>query len=322
MAAYLRRSKWCGKRSKEMWSGILPIYKPRGLRSTHCVEKIRNLFGRSVKTGHGGTLDSSASGVLVLLLGGATRLSSLVMQMPKEYIAVLQLGIETSTCDATGEGISTGDYRAVSARCIDDLLPSFVGWRMQSPPMISAVHVSGQRAHEIYRSGKEPEIEPRPVFIEKICRLGCLSDCGKFALYIRCGKGTYVRSIARDIGRKLGCYAHIRELTRRSVGPYTLGNTLKINDFKITREQATKASLPPTSLSEYLPSYFLADEQVMRLRNGMSIPFQSGKRQSYGKYAPKGAYLFYSDTMMTVAHLDYADVISVRPDVNINIEND
>ncbi|MDR1508303.1 MAG: tRNA pseudouridine(55) synthase TruB, partial [Synergistaceae bacterium] len=162
-----------------MLQGLLPIDKPVGLRSSHCVEQVKRLTGKGVKVGHGGTLDSSASGVLVLLLGAATRASGYVMLMPKTYRAVIRLGAETTTCDYTGRITAIGDCRKVKESDIDEVIPSFIGWRMQTPPEISAVHVNGRRAHEISRAGGNPEISPRPVFVESIRRAGAVSDDGE-----------------------------------------------------------------------------------------------------------------------------------------------
>ena len=157
-----------------MFQGFLPINKPVGMRSTGCVERIKRILGRGVKVGHGGTLDSTACGVLVLLLGGATRLSSLVMQMPKTYRTVIKLGSETTTCDYSGETTIFGDAGGVTDEDVDDVLPSFLGWRIQIPPEVSAVHVGGRRAYEIFHSGGSPDIKPRPVFIESVRRVGNL----------------------------------------------------------------------------------------------------------------------------------------------------
>ncbi|MDR2780453.1 MAG: tRNA pseudouridine(55) synthase TruB, partial [Synergistaceae bacterium] len=204
-----------------MFQGLLPIDKPLGLRSSQCVELVKKLTGGGAKVGHGGTLDSSASGMLVLLLGGATRASGYVMLMPKTYSAVVRLGAETTTCDYTGHITRLKDFRGVKESDIDEIVPSFIGWRMQTPPEISAVHVNGRRAHKISRAGGKPEIPPRPVFVESIRRDGAISGDGCVRLLIRCGKGTYVRSIARDIGRRLGCLAHVAALRRLSVGPFS-----------------------------------------------------------------------------------------------------
>ena len=197
-----------------MFQGLLPVDKPLGLRSSRCVELVKALAGKGTKVGHGGTLDSSASGVLVLLLGGATRASGYVMSMPKTYRAVVRIGAETTTCDYTGQITGLGDFSRVKESDIDEVIPSFIGWRMQVPPEISAVHVNGRRAHRISRAGCKPEIPPRPVFVESIRREGVISDDRDVELLIRCGKGTYVRSIARDIGRRLGCMAHVAGLRR------------------------------------------------------------------------------------------------------------
>ena len=135
-------------------SGILPVNKPEGLRSTDCVQKIRSILGRSLKVGHGGTLDSTASGLLVILVGQATRLSNFVMELPKVYEAEVALGRGTTTDDASGETTERAPWGHVTDSALDSALCAFFGWRMQRPPAVSAVHVGGERAHAIARSGR------------------------------------------------------------------------------------------------------------------------------------------------------------------------
>jgi tRNA pseudouridine(55) synthase len=283
------------------------------------VEEIKRILGRGVKVGHGGTLDSFASGLLVILVSGATRLSNLVNQMPKVYRATVKLGAETSTCDLTGETLFSSEWNGVNEEEIDALLPAFQGWRLQAPPKVSAVHVGGRRAHEIFRLGGDPEIQPRPVFIEIIRRESPISPEGEFRLFIRCGKGTYIRSVARDIGRILGCGAHLSSLRRESVGSFTLGGSVTFGErFSIDRDQVKSALIPISAMEDFLPTYALPEEDIERLSNGLSVFFSRASRSSFGRFSPTGAVAFNSKTLLSVARLESLNgELYALPEINI-----
>ncbi len=304
-----------------MLAGLLALDKPEGVRSTACVEKVRRILGRDVKVGHGGTLDSSACGLLVILLGGATRLSSLVMQMPKTYRATIALGVDTTTCDATGERIFCGDWSRVGETAIDRTLPAFLGWRMQVPPQISAVHVDGRRAHELARGGETPRIEPRPVFIEKIDRVSSLAGDGTFTLLIRCGKGTYVRSIARDLGRSLGCGAHIAALSREIVGPLSLAGAWRPDgNFSISKDELMPMIQPLDIMEKFLPCYRLPDADMSRLASGLGAFASDSFRVSAGEGSPARVLLARSENLFSVCCADYREGrLFLSPETNIKL---
>lgn len=293
------------------------------MRSSVCVEKTRRILGRSVKVGHGGTLDSTASGLLVLLIAGATRLSNLVMQMPKIYRATIKLGVSTSTCDYSGEPIFVSDASGIKADDIDNVLSGFLGWRMQLPPKVSAVHIDGRRAHEIYRNGDDPDIKPRPVFVEKIRRISPLSDDGCFTLLVHCGKGTYIRSIARDIGQILGCGAHISALEREQSGYFSLCESLAPHhEYFLKKEEILQAMLSITTLEKFLPSYRLTEENMRRLANGLDARFVDAERCGFGKIPPKDTLMFFFQSTISLAHVEknVDGAYHILPDVNINTE--
>ncbi|MDR3254361.1 MAG: tRNA pseudouridine(55) synthase TruB [Synergistaceae bacterium] len=312
---------------------FLPVDKSVGVLSTRCVEDVRHVLkdagdaerrrvgkaSRETRVGHGGTLDSSASGLLILLIAGATRLSTIVMGMPKVYRAVVKLGSETSTCDYTGDILFSSAWEGVHYEDIDALLPSFMGWRMQTPPKASAVHVGGRRAHEIFRFGGDPEIEPRPIFIEWIKRVGPISHDGEVTLLIRCGKGTYIRSIARDIGRALGCGAHISALVRESIGPFTRRNAMKIDlESDIDPEELRESMIPVTILEEFLPTYSMPEDDMLRLSNGLGALFSHASRRSFGKFPPDGTMSFVSSRLFSIGRVERRDgELCVIPDVNL-----
>lgn len=284
-----------------MKTGFLTLDKPRGARSTWCVERVRRILGRGAKVGHGGTLDSSASGLLVILLGGATRLSSLVMLMPKTYRARIALGSETTTCDASGEVTARADWRFTDEAAIERALPAFLGWRMQVPPQISAVHVNGRRAHEVVRSGGEPMIEPRPVFVEKIDRVSPLAEDGTFTLSIRCGKGTYVRGIASDLGRSLGCGAHIAALSRERVGPMLREGAYAPDDeFSVSKDELLSMVKSLDIMERFLPCYRLPEGDMAKLASGQGVWAARSSRTSAGEMSPEGIVMARSKDLLSV----------------------
>lgn len=305
-----------------MKTGFLALDKPRGARSTWCVERVRRILGRDAKVGHGGTLDSSASGLLVILLGGATRLSNLVMQMPKTYSAKIALGAETTTCDATGETTARGDWSAVDEAAIERALPAFLGWRMQVPPQISAVHVNGRRAHEVARGGEEARIEPRPVFIEKIDRVSPLAEDGSFLLSICCGKGTYVRSIARDLGRSLGCGAHIATLSRERVGPLHLAEAYAPDEkFSISKDELLSMVKPLEMMEKFLPCYLLPEEEMSRLASGLGVSVAHSLRTSIGESCPERIVMARSKDLLSICRAEHREGrLFLLPETNIRIE--
>jgi tRNA pseudouridine(55) synthase len=303
-----------------MFQGFLPIYKPVGLRSSVCVEKVKRILGKKTKVGHGGTLDSSAGGVLVILLGASTRLSEYVMKMPKIYRAVLKLGSETTTCDYTGDVTATGDARNIRESDVDSLIPRFLGWRMQAPPDISAIHVNGQRAHKISRAGRIPDLAQRPVFIERVRREGPISPEGELSLTINCGKGTYVRAIARDMGRVLGCRAHIAALTRLAIGPFSAENALRVDeDFSVLRDGIASAVYPPESLGSYLPLYSAGENDASKLANGRTIMFSGLRRETCGARCPGETIMISGRNAATVGTVGKIDgKVTVKPEINIS----
>jgi tRNA pseudouridine(55) synthase len=306
-----------------MFQGFLPIYKPVGLRSSECVEKIKRTLGNKIKVGHGGTLDSSAGGVLVILLGASTRLSGYVMRMPKTYRAVLKLGSETTTCDYTGDVTATGDARNISESDVDSVIPRFLGWRMQVPPEISAIHVNGRRAHEMRRAGETPDLTPRPVFIKSVRREGPILPEGELTLTINCGKGVYVRAIARDMGRTLGCRAHRAALTRLAIGPFSLENALRVDEnFSVRRDDMASAVCPPESLGSYLPLYSAGESDAFKLAQGRTIIFSGVKRETCGAHCPDETIIISRRNAVTVGTLCEVDgTVVVKPEINIDEMN-
>ncbi len=247
-------------------SGIILINKPVGITSTECVRLVRTKFD-NIKTGHTGTLDSTASGLLIVLTGNATRLSNFLMALPKVYVAEVKLGAETDTNDYAGEIINSGSFEHVNENLIDDVLYKFMGLREQVPPEISALKINGQPAHELKRSGQDVRLTPRPIMIYEIKRVSDYDkQNGIFKLQIKCGRGTYIRSIARDIGRIFNCGAHLKSLKRISTGIFNIFdeniNPPDAENFKITPVQKAALNFNSVLLSEYGDKKFFNGSNV------------------------------------------------------------
>ncbi|MCE5200928.1 MAG: tRNA pseudouridine(55) synthase TruB [Synergistaceae bacterium] len=301
-------------------TGFLPLNKPVGMRSTRCVEMVRSILGRKIKVGHGGTLDSTASGLLVLLVGQCTRLSNFVMEMPKCYGTVVSLGSETSTDDASGEILCANEWRHVTESSIDTALCGFMGWRMQAPPKISAVHVDGERAHNLTRSGQDIELAEKPVYFAMVRRTGPISPNGEVPFMIRCRKGTYIRSFARDLGRALGCGAHVLQLERLSVGPFDITACRNAEELSgISSEELAGEILPLSSLCGTVPMYKADAAGGRRLSNGQGVSLSSLDRVCYGGFiSASNSIIVTSEGIFSVCSAAAAGgTICLMPAVNI-----
>ena len=198
--------------------GLVIVDKPAGWTSHDVVARCRKIFGQK-RVGHAGTLDPDATGVLLVGLGGVTRLMRFLTPLRKAYIAELVLGTATSTLDASGSTTGTWDMSSVTLDDVRAAAAKFVGHIEQVPPMVSAVQVGGRRLHEIARAGEEIEREPRPVTVYRY-DVAPTEAPGVFAMDVECSSGTYVRTLAADVGTALGGGAHLRNLRRTAIGPF------------------------------------------------------------------------------------------------------
>ncbi|MDP8299864.1 MAG: tRNA pseudouridine(55) synthase TruB [Candidatus Tantalella remota] len=199
-------------------AGILVVDKEKGMTSHDVVQIVRKRFSIK-KVGHAGTLDPNATGVLVLLLGRATKLSNTYLSEEKEYEATMKLGERTDSADSDGEVIHTAEVKC-SAEDIAEVLECFKGETEQVPPMVSAKKINGERLYKLARRGIEVERAPQKIFIKKLDRLDV--DIPFVKISVACSKGTYIRQLADDIGEKLGCGAHLSELRRTRSGSFTI----------------------------------------------------------------------------------------------------
>jgi len=216
-------------------SGWLILDKPQGMTSTQAVGKIRWLFDAQ-KAGHAGTLDPLATGVLPIALGEATKTVSHAVDGDKAYRFTVRWGVETDTDDAEGQVVETSDQRP-DAAAIRALLPEFVGSILQRPPSFSAIKVNGERAYDLARDGELVELDARPIDIDRL-DLVASPDAESSVFEAECGKGTYVRSLARDMGRRLGCFGHVTALRRTRVGAFDETTTVKLDALIAATEAA------------------------------------------------------------------------------------
>lgn len=208
--------------------GIIVINKPPGITSHDAVSFVRRKF-KMRRVGHAGTLDPMATGVLVMLLGKATKLFDQFVSFDKAYQATLTLGLTTSTADIQGEVIQRLPYDQVSSWQIEEVFKRFMGPLQQIPPMVSAVKQKGERLYKLARRGVHIERNPRTIRIDTLELIDFLKPDVKF--YVECSKGTYVRQLAQDVGEVLGCGACISQIERTKVGPFVLGEAVPLEEL-------------------------------------------------------------------------------------------
>lgn len=231
-------------------TGIINLNKPAGLSSARAVSRVKRLLPRGTKIGHAGTLDPFATGVLLLLIGKATRLCESLMDQPKQYEATVRLGGTTATDDPESPETPTPDVQPISAAQLESALKSFVGEILQRPPAFSAMKVGGRRAYELARKGQNVELKPRLV---RVYRIETLDYTWPFArLKIDCGRGTYVRAIARDLGQLLGTGGYLTALCRTAIGPFGIDGSAALEN--LTPETVQSCIAPPPDLVRRVPA--------------------------------------------------------------------
>jgi len=208
--------------------GWVVLDKPYGVGSTPMVGKVRWLFS-AAKAGHAGTLDPLATGILPIALGEATKTVPFMMAAKKSYQFEITWGETRTTQDAEGEVIATSDVRP-SQVDIEAALSEFIGEIEQVPPKFSAIKIDGKRAYDLARSGEAVEIKPRPVQVDKFTLTDCTEDTATFD--VDCGKGTYIRSLARDLAAVLGACGYVSVLRRTRVGPFTLAQSITLDELE------------------------------------------------------------------------------------------
>ncbi|MDM8166237.1 tRNA pseudouridine(55) synthase TruB [Roseovarius sp.] len=255
------------KRKGRDISGWLVVDKPAGMTSTAVVNKVRWAL-QAKKAGHAGTLDPAATGVLAVALGEATKTVPFITDALKAYEFSVRLGQATNTDDEEGEVIASSDTRP-DDDAIKAALAPFLGDIMQVPPKYSAVKIEGQRAYKLARDGEEVEIEARPLWVEELVMTD-RPDPDHVTLEMVCGKGGYVRAIARDLGEALGCYGHVAWLRRIWSGPFEAEEGISIEEIdRLAHTPELDARLRPLEDGlEGLPQVSCTEEGAVRLRNG------------------------------------------------------
>lgn len=274
-------------------NGWVVLDKPIGMTSTQAVGKVRWLF-QAQKAGHAGTLDPLATGILPIALGEATKTVPYAVDGQKAYRFTVRWGVETDTDDAEGRVVARSDLRPARA-AIEALLPSFLGEILQTPPAFSAIKIDGQRAYDLARQGEEVKLDARPVQIDRL-ELVEMPATDTSVFEAECGRGTYVRAIARDIGRALGCLGHVTALRRTRVGPFEEAQAVTLDELEEAAKQddggvEIKSLLRPveSALAELLEinvsqsdAARLARGQPVLLR-GRDAPVMSGEAFALSK---------------------------------------
>ena len=279
-------------------NGIVIVDKPSGWTSQDVTARLRRVFGTR-RIGHGGTLDPMATGVLPVFVGRATRGVEFFEHAQKGYETLLVPGLTTDTEDTTGTMLTQQEV-SITEEQIEAVLPKFRGDILQVPPMYSALKVNGQKLYDLARKGKEVPREPRPITISELTFLGF--EDGNLLLRVQCSKGTYIRTLCKDIGQALGCGGCMGRLRRIRAGEYTLQNAVPLETL-LNAEHPEQYLLPVDSMFSNYPAVKLTPNQEKRCRNGnaFSVPLAPG---TYRAYSQNGEFLMLAKveqgTMTTV----------------------
>ncbi len=248
--------------------GLLIIDKPAGITSHDVVSKVRRIL-KTKRVGHTGTLDPFATGVMVVVVGKATRLAQFLDKDEKEYEAVIRFGFETDTGDVTGTPKSEQqDPRSISAEAVETVVPKFLGETEQIPPMYSAKKIDGKKLYEHARKGGVVERKVVKITITKLEVVGQPAS-DEVTVRVACSAGTYIRTLAEDIGRALGIAAHLTALRRTRAGSFEMGISVTLDELAAA-DDASAFLLPAKTAVEHLPSLALSPERVDKTRNGLS----------------------------------------------------
>jgi tRNA pseudouridine55 synthase len=245
--------------------------KPEGLTSTRAVAEVKRLFD-AAKAGHAGTLDPLATGILPIALGEATKVVARIVDSTKEYRFELRWGEERDTDDADGKVVATSERRPSPAE-VAAVLPRFLGEIEQTPPVYSAIKVAGMRAYDLAREGRPAELAPRPIRIDRFERLDDGADPERAHFLVACGKGAYVRALARDLGRLLDCRAYVSALRRTRVGPFSEAEAISLDNLRaLGHKGALDAALRPVEAAlADIPALTVTGSEAARLKSGQAV---------------------------------------------------
>jgi len=301
-----------GRRIKRDVHGWVALDKPVGMTSTQAVGAIKRLF-QCKRAGHAGTLDPLASGCLPIALGEATKTVPFVMDGRKSYRFTVRWGEERDTDDAEGRVTAVSDRRPERGE-IEALLPGYTGTIAQVPPRYSAIKIEGERAYDLARDGEMIELAARPVEVHRL-ELVNVPDADHAEFEAECGKGTYVRALARDLGRALGCYGHIQALRREAVGPFGENDLISLEQLSdlCHRAAAGEASLadavlPVETALDDIPALAVSRADAARLQKGQAVLLR-------GRDAPifRGTvYVTASGRLVALAEVDRGEIVPKR----------
>ncbi len=267
-----------------MFDGILIIDKPAGITSHDVVARVRRIL-KMKRIGHTGTLDPFATGVMVILVGKATRLAQFLDKDAKEYEAVVQFGFETDTGDLTGLRIADCGLRikenlqSLNFDGIERVLENFRGEVEQIPPMYSAKKIAGKKLYELARKGIEIERKPVKVTIYKLEILNLKPETWNLKLKVVCSAGTYIRTLAQDIGRKLGVGAHLAELKRTRAGKFEISKAVTLEELEkiVAAEKLSESLISMNEAVSHLPEIKLSAEEINKTKNGIKLRVESAE---------------------------------------------
>jgi tRNA pseudouridine55 synthase len=294
-------------------SGILVLEKGPGLTSFQVIERIRRIL-RGPKLGHGGTLDPPATGVLPVLVGEATKLAPYLLDHDKEYLATIRFGVLTDTQDLSGRIVEEREVPGLSQETVQAALARFTGVIQQVPPMFSALHYGGRRLYELARSGQEVVREPRDVIVHQIT----LEELALPRLVVRvsCGKGTYIRTLAQDLGMALGCGGALEQLVRTRVGPFSLEEAISWSELETLQDpddlwrrllplDAALTDWPRLRLSEALTDEFLHGRPCALPQGRWMVGQKVSVYDAFGEFFAVGRVTASSLTPERIFHVSH-----------------
>lgn len=275
-------------------NGIININKPLGITSHDVVYRLRKLLGIK-KIGHTGTLDPDASGVLPMCIGRGTKVADMLTAKDKQYVAEMTLGLATDTLDASGTVTETAEVN-VTEQDIENAIQKFVGDIEQIPPMYSAIKVDGKKLYELAREGIEIDRKPRSVRIDNIEVLDINLEENKISIRVDCSKGTYIRTLCDDIGRELGCFAHMSKLERTKSGRFDIKDAYTLLQIEEMLEKGDMGFLVPVDVVfEEYERLTITEKKAKKMCNGTQISLQGlVEGKTYRVYDEKGNFLTIS----------------------------
>ena len=292
-------------------NGWIILDKPVGMTSTQAVGKVRWLY-QAQKAGHAGTLDPLATGVLPIALGEATKTVPYAVDGVKAYEFTVRWGGETDTDDSEGRIVGTSENRPSAAQ-IDAILHDFHGEILQTPPQFSAIKIQGERAYDLARAGEQVVLEPRTVVIDRL-DLVAMPDAETSVFEAECGRGTYVRALARDMGRRLGCFGHVTQLRRTRVAAFSADRAVTVAELEAAHDAgdggaALSRHLQPIELAlSDLIEVSVSPQDAARLARGQSVLMR-------GRDAPittGEAFAVCKGTLIALCQMDRGEMVPVR----------